>query len=123
MSYGKSMVIDLEGCDTGKFNREDLEHFFMLLTMCLGMERGDLCWWDDVGVPEDEKQTDPRTTGTSAVQFILTSSIVVHTLDLTGQVFIDIFTCGELDDVDVRIVVAEFFRPSIFRNCATFIRG
>jgi S-adenosylmethionine/arginine decarboxylase-like enzyme len=54
-------------------------------------------FWDDVGVPMDEQQTDPQTKGTSAVCFILTSTIVIHTLDLLKTVYVNIFSCKEYD--------------------------
>jgi len=61
------------------------------------MKRADLHFWDDVGLPEEEKQTSPHTKGSSAVQFILTSSIVIHTLDLLEAVYINIFSCKDFD--------------------------
>ena len=50
------------------------------MTQCcriMGVTQCDLHFWDDVGVPESEQQTSPQTKGTSAVQFIITSSIVI----------------------------------------------
>ena len=57
----------------------------------------ELHFWDDIGVPDEEKQTSPHTQGTSAVQFILTSSIVIHTLDQLEAVYINIFSCKFYD--------------------------
>jgi len=67
------------------------------LCVLIDMQREDLHFWDDEGVPEKDKQTSPHTQGTSAVQFILTSSIVIHTLDQLGAVYINIFSCKEYD--------------------------
>ncbi len=61
------------------------------------MEPCELHFWDDLGVPEEEQQTNPKTKGTSAVQFILTSTIVIHTLDLMKVVYVNIFSCKEFD--------------------------
>ena len=61
------------------------------------MERCELYFWDDLLTPEDEKQTSPHTMGTSAIQFILTSNITVHTLDKLKKVFINIFSCKDFD--------------------------
>jgi S-adenosylmethionine/arginine decarboxylase-like enzyme len=96
-AYGQELMLDLHGCDSGKFNRRDLETFFERLCELIDMERCDLHFWDDVGVPEEERQTDPKTKGTSAVQFILTSTIVVHTLDLMGAAYVNIFSCKAFD--------------------------
>jgi len=61
------------------------------------MQREDLYFWDDIGLPEEEKQTSPHTQGTSAVQFILTSSIVIHALDQLKSVYINVFSCKDFD--------------------------
>jgi S-adenosylmethionine/arginine decarboxylase-like enzyme len=63
----------------------------------IDMQREDLHFWDDEGLSEEDKQTSPHTQGTSAVQFILTSSIVIHTLDQLRAVYINIFSCKEYD--------------------------
>jgi S-adenosylmethionine/arginine decarboxylase-like enzyme len=73
------------------------------------MERCDLHFWDDVGVTEDERQTDPKTKGTSAVQFILTSTIVIHTLDLMKTVYVNIFSCKEFDANEAARFTADWF--------------
>ncbi|HDZ69291.1 MAG TPA: hypothetical protein ENH43_02605 [Phycisphaerales bacterium] len=96
-AYGYELILDLHGCDPDTFNRDSIEDFFEQLCKQIKMTRCDLHFWDDVGVPEEEQQTSPHTKGTSAVQFILTSTIVIHTLDLMGAVYINIFSCKEYD--------------------------
>ena len=61
------------------------------------MVRADLHFWDDLDTPEEEKQTELHTVGTSAVQFILTSNVTIHTLDLLKRVYINIFSCKDFD--------------------------
>ena len=73
------------------------------------MERYDLHFWDDVGVAEDERQTNPKTKGTSAVQFILTSTIVIHTLDLMKTVYVNVFSCKEFDTDEATTFVVDWF--------------
>ena len=85
--YGYELVLDLHGCDPNTFNRPSIEDFFKKLCKQIKMTRCDLHFWDDVGVSREEQQTSPHTKGTSAVQFILTSTIVIHTLDLMGAVY------------------------------------
>lgn len=95
--YGFELILDLHGCDNSKFNRSSLKNYFVKLCKAIDMKRCKLYFWDDVGVPEKEKQTSPHTKGTSAVQFILTSTIVIHTLDLLNAVYINIFSCKPFD--------------------------
>ena len=95
--YGLELILDLHGCDTSKFNRESIKAYFEQLCDLIDMQREDLHFWDDVGVREEDKQTSPHTQGTSAVQFILTSSIVIHALDQMKAVYINIFSCKVYD--------------------------
>ena len=108
-TYGEELILDLHGCDATKFNRRELEQFFTCLCELIGMERCDVHFWDDVGVPSAEQQTSPKTKGTSAVQFILTSTIVVHTLDLLKSVYVNIFSCKEFDTDGAAAFTAKWF--------------
>ena len=93
--YGKELILDIHDCDVSKFNRKDIEAF--LVKLCdniIYMERADLHWWDY----EDDNQEDydnapSHLKGTSCVQFISTSTIVIHSLEDLKKVFINIFSC------------------------------
>ncbi len=107
--YGHELILDLHGCDPLTFNRTSLDGYFERLCEAINMVRCERHWWDDVGVVEGERQILPHTKGTSAVQFILTSSIVIHTLDLLDAAYINIFSCKEFDpDVASQISVDWF---------------
>lgn len=95
--YGIELILDLHGCDVVKFTRPSITEYFEKLCVLIDMQREDLHFWDDVGLSEEDKQTSPHTQGTSAVQFILTSSIVIHTLDQLQAVYINIFSCKVYD--------------------------
>lgn len=107
--YGEELFLDLHDCEASKFTRDDIERFCTELCELIDMERCDLHFWDDVGLPEEERQTNPKTKGTSAVQFILTSTIVIHTLDLMQAVYVNIFSCKEFDTDEAARFTAEWF--------------
>ena len=114
--YGDELILDLHGCDSAKFNRLDIQRYFEQLCELIKMERCDLHFWDDVGVAEDECQAHPKTKGTSAVQFILASTIVIHTLDLMNTVYVNIFSCKDFDtDVAARFT-AKWFESSDWKS-------
>lgn len=96
-TYGMELVMDLHDCDPETFTRDAIEQYFSDLCKLIDMEPCELHFWDDRDVPEEERQTNPKTKGTSAVQFILTSSIVIHTLDLLRAVYLNIFSCKRFD--------------------------
>jgi len=114
--YGYELILDLHGCDVSTFNREGLKAFFEKLCDEIKMTRCDLHFWDDVGVPPEEQQTSPHTKGTSAVQFILTSTIVIHTLDLLGAVYVNIFSCKEFDKNKAEQLTREWFKAQECRS-------
>ena len=95
--YGKEVILDLHKCDPAKFTRKHIRNYFKELCILIGMERCKLCWWDDLHTPEEEKETEPHLVGTSAVQFILTSNITIHTLVILRKAFVNVFSCGDFD--------------------------
>lgn len=107
--YGKELILDVHGCDTKHFNRQDLERFFIELCELIDMERADLHFWDYEGVEDEKEQAPAHLSGTSAVQFIMTSNIVVHTLDKLQQVYVNVFSCKDFDADTVQIFVEKFF--------------
>ena len=56
-TYGQELILDLHGCDAGRFTRRDIEQFCQALCEVIKMERCDLHFWDDAGVPEEEQPT------------------------------------------------------------------
>jgi len=107
--YGIELILDLHGCDATKFTRRSITAYFEQLCELIDMQREDLHFWDDAGLSEEDKQTSPHTQGTSAVQFILTSSIVIHTLDQLKAVYINIFSCKVYDPKAAEKFTVEWF--------------
>ena len=120
-SYGKSVALDLHFCNPESFNRRDIDWYFRELCDLIAMVKCKRVWWDDVGVPDADKQTSDHTTGTSAVQFILTSTIVVHTLNKLGNVYVDCFSCKVFDEKLVADFTAMFFGGKVV-TCAPTVR-
>lgn len=107
--YGFELILDLHGCDVATFTRSSIRDYFEHLCELIDMERCDLHFWDDLHTPVSERQTSPHTQGTSAVQFILTSSIVIHTLDQLKAVYINIFSCKDFDALAAERFTAKWF--------------
>jgi S-adenosylmethionine/arginine decarboxylase-like enzyme len=112
-SYGKELILDLHNCNLKTFNRESLRKYFVGLCDLIDMKRCEMHFWDDINTPEDEKQISPHTVGTSAIQFILTSNITIHTLDLLQKVFINIFSCKDFDADKAATFTGYWFQGTI----------
>jgi hypothetical protein len=112
--YGMEAIIDLKDCNVEKFTRQSIRKWLKIL--CdekIDMVRDELIFWDDAGVPEKYKQKLPHTSGISGVQFILTSSIVFHTLDLTGELYVNIFSCRDFDGQTAIDFTKEWFEGEV----------
>lgn len=120
--YGKELILDLTECDSSLFTRNHIKQFFIALCDEIDMKRCDLHFWDDLDTPEDEKETEPHLKGTSAVQFIKTSNITIHTLDLLSAVYLNIFSCKDFDETVAAQFSADWFRGKIF-NSSVGMRG
>jgi len=105
-SYGKELIVDLHDCYAFTFNRKSLDAYFERICGIIKMQKCERYFWDDVGVSKEEQQTEPHLKGTSAIQFMLTSNITIHTLSLLQKVFINIFSCKDFDSD----IAAEFSR-------------
>ncbi len=112
-TYGCELVLDIHKSDPRTFTRESIDRFFTDICHLIGMEKCEVHFWDDVDVAVEEQQTNPHTKGTSAVCFILTSSIVIHTLDLLEKVYVNIFSCKEFDPKAATEFTREWFGGEI----------
>lgn len=111
--YGQELIIDLHGCDAARFNRKEIRAFLKELCDLIDMEREKLVWWDDHGVPLEEQETEPHLKGTTAVQFIRTSNITIHTLELLGNVYLNVFSCKDFDVDQAKTFTERWFGGKI----------
>lgn len=114
--YGFELVLDLKNCNPSAFNRKSLDSYFTELCDLISMEKAEVYFWDDLGVPPDEQQTEAHTKGTSGVCFILTSSIVIHTLDILRTVYVNIFSCKSFDSNLTTEFTKEWFQGEILNS-------
>lgn len=116
MTYGKELIIDLHDCDPTTFTRKSIRKYFKLLCKRIDMKAEKLCWWDDYGLEEEFQQKETHTKGTTAVQFILTSNITIHTLDILKNVYINVFSCKDFDTEMAKKFSAEWFKGKIINS-------
>lgn len=107
--YGIELIMDLKYCDISTFTRESIGKYFDELCELIDMQQGDRHFWDDEGLPPEECQTDPKTCGVSAVQFILTSTVVIHTLTKLRKAYVNIFSCKKFDVMEAQLFTEKWF--------------
>ncbi len=114
--YGKELILDLHNCDSELFTRKIIDLYFKELCKLINMKPEQVYWWDDDGVPEKEKQTQAHTKGTTAIQFILTSNITIHTLDILESVYVNIFSCKDFDSDKATDFTEKYFRGVVKKS-------
>jgi len=124
-AYGPELMLDCHECEPKTFNRPNIAAYLKALCEAIGMDAEDFHFWDDEDVPEALKQTEPHAKGTSVggvykkkigLQFIITSSIVIHTLDELGRVYVNVFSCKLFDEAKVREVTYEWFKAKSIQS-------
>lgn len=117
--YGQELLLDLHDCDIATFNRKSLRAFGRAICKEIGMTphkfRSEP--WDDDGVPKDECQTSPATRGYTAVQFLMESSVLIHTLELTHSAYINIFSCKYFDRIKAKRFTKNWFGAKRITAC------
>ena len=125
MRFGLEFIIDLKGCDVTKFTRKGLSNY--LINLCnlleitvrevplvlLEMHREDLHFWDYEDDPEAKAAAPAHLDGTSAIQFIRTSNITIHTLDKVGEIYINVFSCKDFNHGRIRYYTLEYFGGTV----------
>ena len=113
--YGKELILDIHDCDETMFTKKNIQLFFDELCQLIDMEQVQVHWW------EDHMSEEPHLRGVSAVQFIKTSNITIHTLEKLKTVFINIFSCKDFDASNAADFTAFYFSGNV-KNHTTIER-
>ena len=126
MAYGKELIIDLHNCNTDLFTRRMLKKYVVGLCEILNMERAKLTWWDYRYAPLAKLNAPPHLKGISVaarimVQFITTSTVIIHTLEDKGAAYINVFSCKDFDLDTVKNFTADYF-DGVIANSTVVVR-
>jgi len=111
--YGKELILDIHDCDPLVFTRMAIVNYLANLCEEIDMKRQVLHFWDDEGLPPEECQTESHLKGTSAIQFIMTSNITIHVLDILKNTYVNIFSCKDFDHEKAAQFTAKWFKGKI----------
>ena len=109
--YGKELILDIHECRSDRLDRKSVNKFMSALCTAIDMEPVKLYFWEAHEIQEPD-----HVRGLSACQFIRTSSVVVHTLDASRRVFINIFSCKDFSTTAARVVVRESFGGLVYNS-------
>jgi len=112
--FGWELLLTLEDCNVSTFTRKSLTKYFKEVCILVKMEREDLHFWDYEGVPKEElADIEAHLLGVSAVQFIKTSNITIHTLTKLGRVYMNLFSCKRFNHEKAVRFTKDWFRGDV----------
>jgi S-adenosylmethionine decarboxylase len=109
--WGYHLILDCHACDVPSIqSKENVYNWITGLVRAIDME--------PIGEPHIEYTAAefPDKAGFTAIQVIVTSSIVAHFVDSTGDVYIDVFSCKPFDNNTVIQTIEQSFSPKRIRT-------
>ena len=109
--WGYHLILDCHACDVPSIqSRDNVYNFIKNLVRDIDME--------PIGEPYIKYTAAEFSdkAGFTAVQIIVTSSIVAHFIDSTGDLYLDVFSCKEFDNDTVIKSIQDTFAPKRIRT-------
>lgn len=108
--FGRHLIIDANKCNGNISNRKHIQSFIDVLIDELGMKKkGETIFewfeYNDYNIERD-------IVGWSVVQIISLSSITIHINEISRTIYLDLFTCGNLDENKVLEIFRDVFKPT-----------
>ena len=108
--FGVVLMIDADECIGNMSSKKHIQSFIDKLVELMGMhKKGETIFewfeYNDYNIERD-------IVGFSVVQIISLSSITMHINEISKTIYLDIFTCGNLDDIEVALLFSNFFKPT-----------
>ena len=110
MAFGFHLLLDCSNCNREKIGSYDNIYNFVKTLV----ERIDMV---AVGEPIIQMmcEGDPKV-GYSLMQLISTSNITGHFMDISGEAYIDVFSCKPFNNADAIACAKEFFEPEFINH-------
>ncbi len=109
--YGYELIMDLHGCDPTRMTRDGVREYCAQVCGVIDMKREEFHIWAS---DEKDYQKDPAELyGVSAVQFIRTSSLVIHTLPKMLRAYVNLFSCKWFDPMEASRFTTEYFSGTL----------
>jgi S-adenosylmethionine/arginine decarboxylase-like enzyme len=107
--FGKHFIIDADDCLGELKERKHIQEFIDVLLSKLDMKKKGETVFEYFEDNDYNRERD--IVGWSVVQIISLSSIVIHINEISRTLYLDVFTCGDLDELMVTLLLSEYFRP------------
>jgi len=109
-AFGIHFILDADDCQGEIKDRNHIQDFVDTLVSKLGMKKKGETVFEYFEDNDYNRERD--IVGWSVVQIISLSNITIHINEISRTIYLDVFTCGELDDLRVSLLFSDFFKPT-----------
>ena len=102
-------MLDTDGCEGIIDHKNHIQSFIDELVKSMGMKKkGDTIfeYFED-----NDFNRERDIVGYSVVQIISLSNITLHINEISRTIYMDVFSCGELDDTQITLLFSDYFKP------------
>ena len=101
-AFGIHYILDADNCEGEIKDRKHIQDFIVTLVSKLGMKKKGETVFEYF--EENDYNRERDIVGWSVVQIISLSNITIHINEISRTIYLDVFTCGELDDLTVSLL-------------------
>ena len=107
--FGVELLLDANDCQGNITSKEIIQEFIDILVKELDMKKkGETHFEYFENNPYNQERD---IVGYSVVQIISLSNITIHINEISKTVYLNLFTCGKLDDTKVLFLLNNYFKP------------
>ena len=107
--FGVELLLDANDCQGNITSKEIIQEFIDILVKELDMKKkGETIFEYFENNPYNQERD---IVGYSVVQIISLSNITLHINEISKTVYLNLFTCGKLDDTEVIFLFNNYFKP------------
>jgi S-adenosylmethionine/arginine decarboxylase-like enzyme len=112
--FGYILMLDAAGCSGNITSKDHIQTFVNELVKVMKMDKkGDTIfeYFEDTPFNRDND-----IIGYSVVQIISLSNITIHINEISRTIYLDVFTCGNLDEILIRLLFCDYFLPKTLKS-------
>jgi len=107
--FGKELILDCDDCQGNITSKDIIQEFIDILVKELDMKKKGETIFEYFEDNEYNRERD--IVGYSVVQIISLSNITLHINEISKTVYLNLFTCGNMNEDKVVFLFNNYFRP------------
>jgi len=107
--FGVIFMLDADGCEGIIDHKNYIQSFIDELVKLMGMKKKGETIFEYFEDNDFNRERD--IVGYSVVQIISLSNITLHINEISRTIYMDVFSCGELDDTQITLLFSDYFKP------------